>query len=57
MDLVIGSIKRENSVKNKLYSLFFTRQFVYEQKQIALMADENVRFSSPIRNKLLRNED
>ena len=53
----------ESSVKNKLDSLFFARLFVSEQKQIALMArhkkyaSENLRFSSPLRNKLLRNED
>ena len=50
-------------MKNKLDSLFFTRLFVSEQKQIALMArhkkhaSENLKFSSPLRNKLLRNED
>ena len=44
-------------MKNKLDSLFFARLFVSEQKQIALMADENLRFSSPLRNKLLRKED
>ena len=47
----------ESSVKNKLDSLFFARLFVSEQKQIALMADENLRFSSPLRSKLLKNED
>ena len=47
----------ESSVKNKLDSLFFARLFVSEQKQIALIADENLRFSSYLRNKLLRNED
>ena len=31
----------EISVKNNIDILFFTRLFVYEQKQIALMADEN----------------
>ena len=46
----------ESSVKNKLDSLFFARLFVSEQKQIALIADENLRFSSYLRNKLLRNE-
>ncbi len=30
------------SVKNKLDSLFFTRLFVSERKQIALMADEKL---------------
>ena len=44
-------------MKNKLDSLFFARLFVSEQKQIALIADENLRFSSYLRNKLLRNED
>ena len=50
-------------MKNKLDSLFFARLFVSEQKQIASMtrhkkhAYENLRFSSPLRNKLLRNED
>ena len=43
-------------MKNKLDSLFFARLFVSEQKQIALIADENLRFSSYLRNKLLRNE-
>ena len=47
----------ESSAKNKLDSLFFARLFVSEQKQIALIADENLRFSSYLRNKLLRNED
>ena len=47
----------EISVKNKLDSLFFARLFVSEQKQIAFTTDENLRFSSPLRNKLLRNED
>ena len=53
----------EISAKNKLDSLFFTQLFVSEQKQIAVMARhkkhafENLRFSSPLRNKLLRNED
>ena len=47
----------EISVKNKLDSLFFTRLFVFERKQIALMADEKLRFSSPLRDKSLRNED
>ena len=47
----------ESSAKNKLDSLFFTRLFVSEQKQIALIADENLRYSSHLRNKLLRNED
>ena len=32
----------EISAKNKLDSLFFTRQFVSERKQIALMADEKL---------------
>lgn len=50
-------------MKNKLDSLFFARLFVSEQKQIALMArhkkhaSENLRFSSHLRNKLLRKED
>ena len=50
-------------MKNKPDSLFFARLFVSEQKQIALMArhkkhaSENLRFSSPLRNKLLRKED
>ncbi len=49
-------------MKSKLDSLFFARLFVSEQKQIALMtrhkkyASENLRFSLPLRNKLLRNE-
>ena len=43
-------------MKNKLDSLFFARLFVSEQKQIALIADENLRFSSYLRNKLLRME-
>ena len=47
----------ENSVKNKLDSLFFARLFVSEQKQIVFMTDENLRFSSSLRNKLLRNEE
>ena len=47
----------ESSAKNKLDSLFFARLFVSEQKQIALIADENLRFSSYLHNKLLRNED
>ena len=48
-------------MKNKPDSLFFARLFVSEQ--IALMArhkkhaSENLRFSSPLRNKLLRKED
>ena len=51
------------SVKNMLDSIFFARLFVSEQKQIASMtrhkkhAFENLRFSSPLRNKLLKNED
>ena len=59
----IFHMQNGDSVKNKLDSLFFTRLFVSEQKQIALMArhkkhaSENLRFSSPLRNKLLRNED
>ena len=50
-------------MKNKPDSLFFARLFVSEQKQIALMArhkkhaSENLRISSPLRNKLLRKED
>ncbi len=50
-------------MKNKPDSLFFARLFVSEQKQIASMtrhkkhAFENLRFSSPLRNKLLRKED
>ena len=44
-------------MKNKLDSLFFTRLFVSERKQIALMADEKLRFSSSLRDKSLRNED
>ena len=50
-------LELENSVKNKLDSLFFARLFVSEQKQIAFTTDENLRFSSHLRNKLLRNED
>lgn len=44
-------------MKNKLDILFFTELFVSERKQIALMADENLTFSSLLRNKSLRNED
>lgn len=44
-------------VENKLDILFFTELFVSERKQIALMADENLTFSSLLRNKSLRNED
>ena len=46
-----------------LMRLFFIRIFVFEQKQISLMADEkspariSAFFSSPLRNKLLRNGD
>ena len=47
----------KTSVKNKLDILFFTELFVSERKQIALMADENLTFSSLLRNKSLRNED
>ena len=36
----------ESSAKNKLDSLFFARLFVSEPKQIALIADENLRLSS-----------
>ena len=31
--------------------------FVSERKQIALMADTNIKFASPLRDKSLRNED
>ena len=44
-------------MENKLDILFFTELFVSERKQIALMADENLTFSSLLRNKSLRNED
>ena len=44
-------------MKNKLDSLFFTRLFVSERKQIALMADANWIFASLLRDKSLRNED
>ena len=47
----------DDSVKNKLDSLFFTQLFVSERKQIALMADANLIFASPLRDKSLRNED
>ena len=50
----------EFSVKNKLDSLFFTRLFVSEQKQIALIADEKLHTQISRRifaTKLLRNED
>ena len=43
--------------KISLIAYFITRLFVSEQKQIALIADENLRFSSYLHNKLLRNED
>ncbi len=42
-------------MKNKLDSLFFNRLFVSERKQIALMADANLIFASPLRDKSLRN--
>lgn len=45
------------SVEDKLDILFFTQLFVSKRKQIALMADENLIFSSSLRNRLLRNED
>ncbi|MBE5964929.1 MAG: NAD(P)-dependent oxidoreductase [Lachnospira sp.] len=36
---------------------FFTRLFVSERKQIAFMADANLEFASPLRDKTLRKED
>ena len=39
--------KKKISVKKSLDSDFFTRLFVSERKQIALMADANLRFASP----------
>ena len=44
-------------MKNNADAPFFTQLFVSERKQIALMADENLTFSSLLRNKSLRNED
>ncbi len=47
----------EDSVKNALICHFFTRLFVYERKQIAMMADANLRFASPLRDESLRKEE
>ncbi len=38
-------------------TLFFNRLFVSERKQIAFMADANLRFASHLRDKSLRNGD
>jgi flagellar assembly factor FliW len=44
-------LENGDSVKHMLDSICFTRLFVSERKQIAIMADEK----SPLRNKSLRN--
>ncbi len=48
-----------NRLKNSVDTLFFTLLFVSERKQIAFMAEEKslANFSSPLRDKSLRNED
>ena len=51
----IASAEWENSVKNMLDSIFFTRLFVSERKQIALYGRRKIResdFSSPLRDKI-----
>ena len=49
----------EISVKNKLDSVFFTRLFVSQAAQIALIAELNLKFSSRFlrHKKCLRNGD
>ena len=46
----------ENNVKNHT-DVLISRLFVSERKQIAMMADANLIFASPLRDKSLRNEE
>ena len=47
----------EDSMKNCIDMPIFHTLFVSERKQIAMMADANLRFASPLRDESLRKEE
>ena len=47
----------EDSMKNCIDMPIFHTLFVFAQKQIAMMADANLRFASPLRDESLRKEE